>query len=127
MGWVDDLKGAVVGLDTAPLIYYIEVNPACIAILDPFFDALDAAELTVVTSFITLLEVLVQPLQRGDVNLADRYRNVLLRSAGLASLPMTQDVVEEAARLRAVHNMRTADAIQMATAIKAGAPARSGA
>ena len=26
MGWVEDLHGKTVGLDTAPLIYYIEQN-----------------------------------------------------------------------------------------------------
>lgn len=40
MGWVDTLHGKIVGLDTAPLIYYIEANPAYIHIIDPFFDAL---------------------------------------------------------------------------------------
>lgn len=27
MGWVEDLRGKTVGLDTAPLIYYIEDHP----------------------------------------------------------------------------------------------------
>jgi hypothetical protein len=27
MEWVDGLRGSVVGLDTAPLIYFIEENP----------------------------------------------------------------------------------------------------
>ena len=33
MGWIDSLRGSVVGLDTTPLIYFIEENPA----LTPFF------------------------------------------------------------------------------------------
>lgn len=56
MAWVDALQGVVVGLDTAPLIYYVEAHSAYIDLVDPFFDALDAGELTVVTSFITLLK-----------------------------------------------------------------------
>lgn len=27
MGWIENLKGEVVGLDTTPLIYFIEENP----------------------------------------------------------------------------------------------------
>lgn len=27
MGWLNSLKGKIVGLDTAPLIYFIEQNP----------------------------------------------------------------------------------------------------
>jgi len=36
-------------------------------------------------------------------------------------VPLTEDVAEEAARLRAAHNLRTPDSIQMATALLAGA------
>lgn len=121
MGWLDPLRNGLVGLDTAPLIYYIETNPSYIHLLDPFFDALDLGELDVVTSMVTLLEVLVQPIRRGDVALADRYRDVLLNTPNLTSLPVTEDVAEEAARLRAAHNLRTPDSIQMATALLSGA------
>jgi hypothetical protein len=40
MEWVNALKGSVVGLDTAPLIYLIEENPTYVTIVDPFFEAL---------------------------------------------------------------------------------------
>ena len=36
MGWVGDLRGEVVGLDTAPLIYFVEKNQAYIDMLRPF-------------------------------------------------------------------------------------------
>lgn len=39
MGWVDRLYGKIIGLDTAPLIYYMEENPSYLSIVDPFFDA----------------------------------------------------------------------------------------
>lgn len=61
------------------------------------------------------------PLRNGDVQLADRYRDILMHSPGLASLPLTGDIAEEAARLRAQHGLRTPDAVQMATALTAGA------
>lgn len=41
MGWVEDLAGSVVGVDTAPFIYYIEANPIYLPRIDPFFAALD--------------------------------------------------------------------------------------
>jgi hypothetical protein len=43
------LTGTVIGLDTAPLIYYIETNPTYIGVLDPFFEVLDRGEFTVMT------------------------------------------------------------------------------
>jgi hypothetical protein len=39
MEWVNALQGSVVGLDTAPLIYFIEENPTYVKIVDPFFEA----------------------------------------------------------------------------------------
>ena len=121
MGWVDTLKGQVVGLDTAPLIYYIETNPAYLSKVDPFFDALDRGEFAVVTSVITLLEVLVHPLKQGNTLLAQRYRDSLLNANNVTTYPLSPSIAEEAARLRATYNLRTPDAVQIATAVLAGA------
>ncbi len=121
MGWIEDLQGKVVGLDTAPLIYYIERNSLYVDRLRPFFQAVDRGEISVVTSIITLTETLVHPLRNGKKDLADRYRNILLHTKGLTTLLLSADIAEEAAQLRALYNIRTPDSIQMATAIKAGA------
>jgi predicted nucleic acid-binding protein len=121
MGWIDALSGKVVGLDTTPLIYFIEENPAYLDMICPFFEAIDNGDFSVVTSIVTLLEVLVHPFRHGDTILAQQYRDVLLNAKGLTTLLLSQDIAEEAARLRATHNIRTPDAIQMATAIYAGA------
>jgi predicted nucleic acid-binding protein len=122
VGWIEDLRGKVVGLDTAPLIYYIERNSLYIDRLRPFFQAVDRGEISIVTSIITLTETLVHPLRNGNTDLADRYRDMLLHTKGLTTLQLSADIAEEAAQLRASHNIRTPDSIQMATAIKAGVP-----
>ena len=41
MGWIDDLQEKTVGLDSAPLIYFIEENPAYIETVRLFFEAMD--------------------------------------------------------------------------------------
>jgi predicted nucleic acid-binding protein len=117
MGWIDSLRGSVVGLDTTPLIYFIEENPAYLKVVDPFFEAVALGEITVITSVIALLEVLVHPIRNADTKLAQKYRDILLDSEGLTTILLDQDIAEEAARLRAFHNIRTPDSIQMATAI----------
>ncbi len=121
MGWVESLQGTVVGLDTSPIIYYIEEKAAYVKVVDPFFEAIRRGEISVVTSVISLLEVLVYPMETRDLELAQRYRNILLRSRGLRIVDTNQEIAEEAARLRAFHNIRTPDSIQMATAIKMNA------
>ena len=121
MGWVEDLHGKKVGVDTAPVIYLIEAHATYIESVRRFFAAVDAGDIQAVTSTVTLLEVSVQPLRRGAVELARRYRDILLNSPGLSCLEVSSDVAEDAARLRATYNLRTPDAIQLATAIRSGA------
>jgi predicted nucleic acid-binding protein len=121
MGWVDSLKGNVIGLDTTPLIYFTEENQTYIEVIDPFFKALGNDELIVVTSVVTLLEVLVRPIRDGNLKLAQRYREFLLNTNSVTTHFLSQAIAEEVARLRAFHNIRTPDSIQMATAIFGGA------
>lgn len=121
MDWIEGLKGKVVGLDTAPLIYFIEENPAYLEIIRPFFEAVDHGDFQAVTSVITLLEVLVQPLRTGETKIAQQYRDILTSATSLTTVDLSRDLAEEAARLRAVHHIRTPDAIQLATATRAGA------
>lgn len=121
MGWINALRGGIVCLDTAPLIYFIEKHPTHAAKLKPFFAAAEQSEFRIVTSFVTLLEVLVYPLRNGRDDLAREYREILLRSPSLTALPLGEDVAEEAARLRALHAVKTPDAIQLATAKITGA------
>jgi predicted nucleic acid-binding protein len=115
------LQGKIVGLDTTPLIYFVEENPTYLATVRPFFEAMDRSEFSAVTSVVTLLEVLVHPFRRGDTRLAQQYRDILLNAGGLTTIGLSADISEGAARLRATHNMRTPDAIQIATAMHAGA------
>lgn len=121
MGWLESLRGQVVGLDTAPVIYFIQENPAYLERVRAFFEAVERGEFQVVTSVVTLLEVLVHPFRQGDAGLAQQYRDILLNSNGLTCVMLSSGIAEEAARLRAQHNFRTPDAIQMATAIHQGA------
>lgn len=67
MGWVAALQGSVVGLDTTPLIYFIEENPSYIGLVRPFFEAPDRAEFTAVTSFVTLRGPMRCVWRRGRV------------------------------------------------------------
>ena len=123
MEWIKALRGKVVGLDTTPVIYFIEERAPFLDVVEPFFEAMDRGEFSVVTSTVTLLEVLVHPLRRRDTRLARQYREILLGAKGLTIIPLSPEIAQEAARQRAERNLRTPDAIQIATAIKAGAAA----
>ena len=116
MGWLDNVRNELVGLDTTPLIYLIENNPIYADFVTPFFDMADEGEIKIVTSTMTLLEVLVHPIKRNDIELIQRYRQILLESE-FSVIDLSREIAEEAAHLRAVYGLRTPDAIQVATAI----------
>ena len=120
MEWINDLQGKTVGLDTAPLIYFIEENPAYIETVKLFFEAMDRGDFLVVTSTVTLLEVLVHPLRSNNRELATEYRDIL-RNSKLMTIEVSSAIAEQAAQLRAAHNIRTPDAIQISAALNAGA------
>lgn len=121
MEWLIQLQGQIVGLDSAPLIYFIEQNPTYLEMVRFFFRALDRGDFRVVTSVLTLSEVLVYPLRQGNAALAQEYLDILFYQQGLSTIEVTSDIAQAAAQLRAVHNLRTPDAVQMATAIHGGA------
>ncbi|MBD2560080.1 MULTISPECIES: type II toxin-antitoxin system VapC family toxin [Nostoc] len=121
MEWLVQLQGQIVGLDTAPLIYFIEENPNYLDVIDAFFEAMFRGDFRVVTSVLTITEVLVYPLRQGNTALAQQYREILFNSQGLTTIEVFPEIAENAAQLRANYNLRTPDAIQMATAIRGGA------
>ncbi len=121
MGWLDDLRGRAVGIDTAPFIYFIEENPRNLEIVNPFFESLDRGDFSGITSTVTLLEVLTHPYRQQSSQLVQQYKDILLSSEHLVTLPLSADIAERAAWLRADRNVSTPDAIQLATALYAKA------
>jgi predicted nucleic acid-binding protein len=115
VGWVKALVGKTVALDTAPLIYYVEENPAFFYRARPFFEALERTEVTAFTSTLTITELLVKPFQLGQTDKAQFFREILAKYVEIA--PVTYEIAELAAQPRADHNFRAPDAIQIATAI----------
>ena len=118
MEWIEALRGAVVGIDTAPFIYLIEENPAYLPLIRPFFEAVDQGAFSLITSVLTLTEVLIHPMRHGDHELAGQYRQILLHAGQVKTVPVSEAIAEEAARLRAQYSRRTPDAIQLATALR---------
>ncbi len=111
-------------IDTAPIIYFIESNPAYIARMQEVLLIAATQNLPVFTSVVTLTEVMTQPLRVGDSARAAAFRNYLL-NPGISLTLTAVDVViaERAAELRAKYNLKTPDAIQVATIIESGCDA----
>lgn len=123
MGLIDEVGRGPVALDTAAFIYFIEAHPSYLPALRPVFDAADREALTIVTSAVTLLEVLVVPYRAGNRPLADRYEALLTRSRGVRMREIDRGELRAAAQLRAVAGVRTPDALQLAAALGEGCTA----
>jgi predicted nucleic acid-binding protein len=115
----DALQGVQrLGVDTAPVIYFIEVNPQYDALISEIFRRISIGVLEGLCSVITLTEVLVQPLRHGDQQVAQDYTDLLLHSQHFATVSIGAAIATTASDLRARYNLRTPDALQIAAALK---------
>lgn len=112
-----------VGLDTSPFIYFVEQNQLYVDVMREIFRRITNGEFKAASSVISLTEVLVQPLRQGDQKLADDYRDLLFNGVNFQLFPLTAKIAETAAELRAGYNLRTPDALQVATALENGCDA----
>jgi predicted nucleic acid-binding protein len=112
-----------VGLDSDCIIYFVDQNPEFDQRMTAIFQEIVSGKVSGLTSTLALTEGLVVPLRNADVLLAQRYRDLLLNSEDFQVLPVDAVVAEIAADIRAKYNMRTPDAIQIATALNAGCDA----
>jgi predicted nucleic acid-binding protein len=111
------------GLDTSPLIYLVEKHADFGPWLRRMVERAEASQLGLLTSVLTVTEVLTKPLALGQLDLAQRYQEVLFDSVGLRIVPIDAEIAKVAARLRAEYQVKTPDAIQLAAAIRYGCDA----
>jgi predicted nucleic acid-binding protein len=119
LGLNEDIGPGAVAFDTAVFIYFIEEESRYLPLIAPLFEEADSGKRELVTSAVTLLEVLVVPYRAGDVQLAERYELLLTRSRGVRMVDITRDQLRAAAQLRAATGMKTPDALQIAAALSA--------
>lgn len=121
MGLRETVGTGLIAVDTALFIYLIEEHPRFLAPARALFARADTGEIEIVTSALTLLEVLVVPLRANDSVLAARYDSLLTKSRGVHVVDLSRDQLRTAAQLRAQYaGLRTPDAIQLAAAISKG-------
>lgn len=112
--------GALLLVDSAPIIYTLEANPRFAAHFAPLFQRHANGELLLAVTTVTIAEVLTGPLKAGEESLARRYRAVL---EAWQVVDFTCDIAESAARLRGQYGLKLPDAIQLASALAINAEA----
>jgi predicted nucleic acid-binding protein len=109
-----------IALDTSVFIYQLEANPRYLPATDHVFSWLERPDSKAVTSTITMTELLVQPYRDSSEQRVDEFYALLSTYPNLAWIAPNLEIADVAARLRALHRMRTPDALQAATAVHAG-------
>lgn len=112
--------GALVLIDSAPIIYTLEANAEFAARFAPLFKRHADGEIIFAVSTVTIAEVLTGPLKMGEEALAKRYRAVF---EAWQVVELTCDIAESAARLRGKYGLKLPDAIQAASALAINADA----
>lgn len=120
MGLTNDLGPGPTGVDTVSFIYFIEEHPKFVPIILPLFREADEGKRTLVTSALTLMEVLVVPYRAGHRSLAERYEALLTRGRGIQLVGLSHDQLRAAAQLRAATGVKTPDALQIVAAVSTG-------
>jgi predicted nucleic acid-binding protein len=114
--------GAVVGLDSVCLIYFLEAHSIYGPVVRPFFEQrVDLGTNRAVTSVVSLAEILVKPLRAGRHDLVQQHLDFLTTTAGLTLSDTTAAVAHRAAELRARYGIRLPDALHIASSIDSGA------
>jgi predicted nucleic acid-binding protein len=120
VGPLTPTPGSAVYLDANSIIYSVERIEPYASLLGSVWDAARAGTHTLLTSSLSLLETLVGPIKSGDTTLEAGYRSLLQQASDLRLVPVTEAVLERAARLRAETALKTPDAIHAASALVAG-------
>jgi predicted nucleic acid-binding protein len=120
VGLTSDLGSGDIGVDTVSFIYFIEEHPRFLPIILPLFREADEGKRSLVTSSLTLMEVLVVPYRAGNRSLAQRYEALLTRGRGVRLIDLSHDQLRAAAQLRGATGVKTPDALQLVAAISAG-------
>ncbi|MFB2838834.1 type II toxin-antitoxin system VapC family toxin [Floridanema evergladense] len=117
MGILDIIQGNRIYLDANIWIYALEGHPEFSQDLNQLFHSIDQGNLTAVTSEISLAEALVKTFQNQDLVQQNAYKQFIRSSQNVSVIPVSREVLIEAAKLRANSNIKLPDAIHAAIAL----------
>lgn len=107
-------------LDTAPLIYLVEGKDDLAEKVASQLGDWVKSNAFLGTSTLTLLELLVVPKKELNNTLGLKYRAMLFELVSEPLISMSEAIADKAAEYRASLQVKTPDAIQLATAVYGG-------
>jgi predicted nucleic acid-binding protein len=122
LGALEDKLGDKVYLDTNLFIYALEEVEPWVGVARRVLAALDEGTCSGVTSELSVAECLVKPLELGRVDLVRTYQAFLQERRFFSVVPVTRELLVEAARLRGVYRIKLPDVATLRPRCSVGAP-----
>jgi len=110
------MSGRKVFFDTNLFIYLIEENEKYLDSLMKMLNFLEENRYEIVTSTLTLGEILTKPYKDNKINLANQYIDFFNK---IELIELNQDIATKFAKIRADYAIKTPDAIQLASSVYA--------
>jgi predicted nucleic acid-binding protein len=118
VGLRDKLRGKRVYFDANVFIYLMEGFASLAHDLNEIRDSIESGESSICTSELTLCEVLVPAFRANNTSLLALYRQFIEDSGAFELVPTTRETYVRASLFRAQLNLKTPDAIHMASAMQ---------
>ncbi len=115
---IEKFDNKAIYLDTAPLIYYLEENPAYFSALKTLFQKNEKGDFTFYTSSITLTEILTLPFKLGNKKMIEQYEHYLLKAPSINLINVNPSIAKLAAKFRSEYGFKLPDAVHIATAME---------
>ena len=115
------LRRKRIAFDTSFLIPLLEDTGHKEGTVTRIFEIAERRSLLLLTSTVTLLEVLVHPYRYEAIDTVNLYYGYLVQAPYVRLVSLSTEIADCAARLRAEYGFKTPDAIQLSTAITEGA------
>jgi len=113
-----DIKRNEIYIDSNIFIYTIEWFEDYNDILRKFYNYISELEIYTCTSELTISECLVKPLKDKNIEAVNNYLSSIKNNNLLEVVPVSKDILLDAAKIRADIWWKLPDAIHWATAIK---------
>lgn len=111
MAGLNVAEGTTIYLDVNVLVYTVASHHRYRPALEPLLQQAQNSLIQLITSHLSVLECLILPIRASNHALVEAYRQALMAS-DLVLVPISVEVLMEAAFLRAKHlSLRTPDAI----------------
>ena len=114
------IAGRKVYCDVNIFIYALEGFPEIEVALKALFKSIDTGIIQAVTSELALAEALIKPFENHNVQHQAIYDAAIRNRKGLEVVPISRNILIEAARLRGTTGLKLPDAIHVTTALQSG-------